>query len=218
MRRGSIVFVVVSMMPFAVQAAGGGKPSQVILDAAEKVRGVLAGRVRKGTPAEEKRKQELKKVIDGFLDYRRLAELSLGPHWKDRTAQEQTEFVQLLRDLIESAYTSPIENNIQFTLKIEEEQLAEDGKKAVVASVASAKNSKGRKVSEDLAFHLYLQGKQWLIFDVEFGDISMVRHYRSEFNRKIKKESYAALISAMKKKLEEIRAGKVKVGDKPPQL
>jgi len=217
MKSKALAAAVILLLQASVQAAGG-KPSRVVMEASERVRAVLSGKVKKGTPAEEKRKQELKQVVDGFLDYRKLGELSLGPHWKERTPQEQAEFVQLLRDLIESAYTSPIEDNIQFTLKIEEEQLSEDGKEALVVTVASAKNSKGREVAEDLTFHLYLQGKKWMVFDVEFGDISMVRHYRSEFNKKIKKESYAALIAAMKKKLEEIRAGKVKVGDKPPEL
>ena len=54
-----------------------------------------------------------------------------------------------------------------------------------------------------------------MIYDVEFGDVSLVRHYRGEFNRKIKKESYAALIKAMKSKLNEIKTGKVKPGTKP---
>ncbi len=193
-------------------------PAEVIRRAAENVRQVLAGKVKKGSPAEEKRKQELKKVVDSFLDYARLSEMSLGPHWKDRTEQERREFISLLRDLIEASYTSTIEDNIQFKLGIEEEQIEPDGSRATVVSVAKAKNKKGREVGEDLTFQLYLQGGKWLIYDVEFGDVSLVRHYRGEFNRKIKKESYAALISAMKKKLSDIRAGKVKIGDKPPPI
>jgi hypothetical protein len=43
---------------------------------------------------------------------------------------------------------------------------------------------------------------------VEFGDVSLVRHYRGEFNRKIKKESYQALVEVMREKLAEIRSGK----------
>jgi hypothetical protein len=38
-----------------------------------------------------------------------------------------------------------------------------------------------------------------------------VRHYRGEFNRKIKKEGYPALLTAMRKKLTEIKADQVKV-------
>jgi phospholipid transport system substrate-binding protein len=153
--------------------------------------------------------------VDKFLDYHELSKRSLGPHWKDRSPEEQTEFTQLLRDLIEEAYTQPISDNIEFTMEYEDEEIGEDGSSASVIAVASTKNKKGKTVSEDLTFHLYLKAKKWMIYDVEFGDVSLVRHYRGEFNRKIKKESYAALIKAMKKKLKEIKSGKVKPGTKP---
>jgi phospholipid transport system substrate-binding protein len=153
--------------------------------------------------------------VDKFLDYHELSKRSLGPHWKDRSAGEQTEFTGLLRDLIEEAYTQPISDNVDFTMEYEEEEIADDGATASVLAVASSKNKKGKTVSEDLTFHLYLKAKKWMIYDVEFGDVSLVRHYRGEFNRKIKKESYAALIKAMKSKLDEIKSGKVKPGTKP---
>jgi phospholipid transport system substrate-binding protein len=199
-------------MPLSLQAAP--PPQKVIQDASEQVRSTLKKKVKKGSKAAKAQKKKLKKIVDKFLDYHELSKRSLGPHWKDRSPEEQTEFTQLLRDLIEEAYTQPISDNIEFTMEYEDEEIAEDGTAAVMA-VASTKNKKGKTVSEDLTFHLYLKAKKWMIYDVEFGDVSLVRHYRGEFNRKIKKESYAALIKAMKNKLKEIKSGKVKPGTKP---
>lgn len=193
-------------------------PARVISKAAEQVRDILKSKVKKGSAAERRRKKKLKRVVDRFLDYHELARLSLGPHWRERSHQEQGEFTQLLRDLIEASYLSTISDNINFKLKIEDEEITEEGDQASVWAVASAKNSKQRTVSEDLTFHLFLKGQAWFIYDIEFGDVSLVRHYRGEFHRKIKKESYAALLRAMRKKLAEIRHGKLKVGDTPPPL
>ena len=206
------VVVLALCMPLGLQAAPA--PQQVIQDAAEQVRSILKKKVKKGSKAAKAQKNKLKKIVDTFLDYHELSKRSLGPHWKDRSPDEQTEFIQLLRDLIEEAYTQPISDNIEFTMEYEDEEIGEDGTAAVMA-VAATKNKKGKTVSEDLTFHLYLKTKKWMIYDVEFGDVSLVRHYRGEFNRKIKKESYAALIQAMKKKLTEIKSGKVKPGTKP---
>ncbi|MBN2496592.1 MAG: ABC transporter substrate-binding protein [Deltaproteobacteria bacterium] len=200
---------VLALLLLAAPARAAQSPQQVIHDGAEKVRSVLKHKTRKGSPAREKQKAELKQVVDGFLDYRELARRSLGPHWKDRSPQEQTEFCDLLRELIEASYTNAIRDNVDFSLDFEEEEIADDRSKATVAAVASAKNAKGKKVSEDLTFQLFLKERKWMIYDVEFGDLSLVRHYRGEFNRKIKKESYAALIAVMKKKLDEIRSGKI---------
>ncbi|RLB57900.1 MAG: hypothetical protein DRI34_06510, partial [Deltaproteobacteria bacterium] len=160
-------------------------PTRVITTAAEQVRAILKNKVKKGSAAERLRKKMLKQVVDGFLDYHELARLSLGPHWQERNNKEQREFTRLLRELIEASYLSTISDNINFKLKIEEEEIAEEGDKASVWAVASAKNSKQRTVSEDLTFHLFLKDKKWFIYDIEFGDVSLVRHYRGEFHRKI---------------------------------
>jgi phospholipid transport system substrate-binding protein len=206
--RGLLGIAVASLILPATSLAGVA-PQKVIEKATEDVRTVLKQKTKKGSKEEEAQKQQLKKVVDGFLDYNELARRSLGSHWLQRSALEKTDFTQLLRDLIEASYTNAIRNNVEFTMKYEGEKIDEEGSTASVTTMASAKNSKGKTISEDLLFHLFLKDGAWMVYDVEFGDVSLVRHYRSEFNRKIKKESYQALVEAMKKKLAEVREGKV---------
>jgi phospholipid transport system substrate-binding protein len=183
-------------------------PEQVIRNGAEEVRQILEKKVVKDSPEEDAQKKKLKKVVDGFLDYRELAKRSMGPHWKDRTPAEQRDFVQLLRDLIDSSYTGGIRNNINFKMRYSPQQIDPDGTTATVPTVASAKNSKGKLVTQDITFHMYLKNDKWMIYDIEFDDLSLIRHYRSEFNRKIKKDGYPALVAVMKKKLDEVKGGK----------
>lgn len=211
MRNLMIGFMTLWILPQPLHA--GQPPRQVIEASAESVKSVLRQKTAKGSKEEQEQKARLQKVVDGFLDFSELAKRALGAHWEPRTAQERTEFVKLLRDLIEAAYTNAIRQNVEFTLRIDEEQFSEDGATASVSAVASAQTKKKKTVSEDLVFHLLLQGERWMIYDVEFGDVSLVRHYRGEFNRKIKKESYAALVTAMKKKLDEVKAGKISEKD-----
>lgn len=192
-------------------------PQQLIQQAAEEVRGILKKKTRKGTPAHRQQKKKLKKVVDRFIDYHELARRSLGPHWSDRTPAQQEEFTGLLRDLIEESYTRPISKNVDFTMEYEEENIADDGATASVWAIASSKNKKGKTVSEDLTFHMYLKDGGWMIYDISFGEVSMVRHYRGEFNSKIKKEGWPALIAAMKEKLDEVKSGKAKA-EKQPKL
>ena len=197
------------LLGFSLPSFAANSPGQVISKGAENIRDILKVKVKKNSPAEASRKQKLEKVVEGFLDYEQLAKRALGPHWKARTDKEREEFTGLLRDLIESSYTNSISNNINFNLEIEDEQIDEEDGTADVSAVASAKNSKGKLVSEDLTFHMFLKKHHWMIYDIEFGEVSLVRHYRGEFNRKIKKESYAALVKVMRKKLKEIQSGKI---------
>ncbi len=197
------------------QALAAPSPKQTIEQSAEEVRTILRKKTTKDSAEEKKQKEDLKKAVDRFLDYASLAQKSLGPHWDTLNAKQRDEFSQLLRDLIEASYTSAIQSNIDFTLTYDAEEIKPDGSGASVSAVASAKSGKGKTVSEDLTFTLHLKDKKWMVYDVEFGDVSLVRHYRGEFNRKIKKDGYPALLTAMKKKLNEIRAGKVKIEQKP---
>ena len=183
-------------------------PKQVIQDGSDKIKQVLKKKTAKGSKARGLQKADLRTAVEGFLDYKELGRRALGPHWKDRSPEEQEDFYQLLRDLIESSYEGAIHSNADFELKIEDEEIDEEQAKASIMAVASGKDAKGKTVAEDLTFHLFLKNRKWMIYDVEFGDVSLVRHYRGEFNRKIKKESYAALIATMKKKLAEVGDGK----------
>jgi len=211
MQRTHTSLVLAFGLCLALPALAGPGPQQVIAEGAEAVRAVLKVKTTKGSRAETEQKNKLKQVVDGFLDYRELSTRALGPHWKERSDAERAEFVELLRDLIEASYTGAIRSNADFTLTFQPEEVAEDGATAQVSAVAAARTKKGKPVSEDLLFHLYLvpASRAWMIYDVEFGDISLVRHYRGEFNRKIKKEGYPALVATMKKKLEEVKSGKV---------
>ncbi len=201
-----LLVAAVTALPATALAARA--PQQFIREASDQVKSILAVKVAKGSQKGKAQKARLKKVVDRFLDYRELSRRALGPHWKDRSAEQQSEFVNLLRDLIEESYTGSIRKNIDYELEIENAEIDDDGAKAHVYAVASSKNDKGREVSEFLTFHLYLKDRSWMIYDVEFGDVSLVRHYRGEFNRKIKKESYEALVKVMREKLAEIRSGK----------
>ncbi len=201
-----LLAAIVTVLPASALAARA--PQQVIQEASDQVKSILAAQMTEGSQKEKAQKARLKKVVDRFLDYRELSRRALGPHWKDRSEKEQTEFVDLLRALIEESYTGSIRKNVDYELDIEDTEIDDDGAKAHVHAVTSSENKKGREVSEFLTFHLYLKNRSWMIYDVEFGDVSLVRHYRGEFNRKIKKESYQALVEVMREKLAEIRAGK----------
>ena len=111
------------ILGFSQPCLAGDSPTQIVNKGAENVRQILKKKVKKGSPAEAAQKKELKKTVEGILDYHELAKRALGPHWKARTDKEREEFIGILRDLIESSYTGSIRNNVNFNLEIEDEEL-----------------------------------------------------------------------------------------------
>ena len=45
---------------------------------------------------------------------------------------------------------------------------------------------------------------RWVVYDVITDDVSIVRNYRSQFNRIIRRDSYEVLVKKMRRKLEKL--------------
>src|SRR3712207_4474564 len=90
-------------LPLVVGAASPvlaqGSPKQVLQQTNEKVNALLRKTAPPGSPAEKKTRDEIKKIVNGFLDFEELGKQALGQNWGKRTKNEQTEFVELLREL-----------------------------------------------------------------------------------------------------------------------
>ncbi len=70
----------------------------------QEINRLLVQKLKPGSAAEKKTKEEVKKAVNSLLDFDELARLSLAKHWKSRTEKERTEFVRILKDLIERNY------------------------------------------------------------------------------------------------------------------
>jgi phospholipid transport system substrate-binding protein len=145
--------------------------------------------------------QKLKREVNQFLDFRELARRSLGKHWKKRSADERKEFVAILRQLIEHNYLKQARKNTGQNVDYRSEKIR--GKKAKV--VTAIKVKKKRRMQEVLVvYKLRKRDGRWVVYDVVTDDVSIVRNYRSQFNRIIKKKSYEHLVKKMRKKLKKI--------------
>jgi phospholipid transport system substrate-binding protein len=115
-------------------------------------------------------------------------------HWRERTPQEQQEFVGLFKDLVESTYINRLETSAQEKREIQYvgEQL--DGSRAVVkTNVVTRRNQQ-----VPIEYRLHKVDGRWLIYDVLIEGISLVNNYRAQFNRIITSSSYNDLIQKMK--------------------
>lgn len=169
----------------------------------------LATREVNGAEAEKAWEAEIEATIDDVLHWDELTRRALGRHWEKRNADEQKEFSALLREMIEASYRSKLRRNagskVDRPTKIEIEWLAEKlrGDKATSTTKVKA----GRDVAV-IEFKLLHADTGWRIYDVSIDDVSTVRTYRSQFGKIIAKSGFEELMSRMRTKTEEIRAGR----------
>jgi phospholipid transport system substrate-binding protein len=149
---------------------------------------------------EAKRRAALKSAIGRIFDYGEMAKRSLGVHWKKRSSAEQKEFVGLFASLLENSYASKIESYHNEKIVYDAESV--DGDYAEVKSrVVTAKRDE-----YSLDYRLLKEGTRWMVYDVVIEGVSLVSNYRTQFNKIITNQGYAALVKMLRTKKEEIAA------------
>ncbi len=152
-------------------------------------------------PDSKKRQQELQKVLDETIDFSELAARSLGDHWAKRSAEEQAEFLALLRDMLQANYEGKLQGQklgADYEIKYDDEKTR--GDKAIVKTTVVTKDG-----DKPVEYKLVQKGDDWVIFDVVIDDISLEETYRESYVQIIEKEGWPALIQRMKDKSKELR-------------
>jgi phospholipid transport system substrate-binding protein len=152
------------------------------------------------SPEHDAKRGEMRKIVSSFLDFEELAHRALARHWDAIEPKQRSEFVSVLRDLIERNYIKQVHGQPNYDLRFEKETLA--GSEATVDATLDAA-SDGKKVKVAMEYKLLYKAGKWLVYDVITDEQSMLENYRAEFNKIIKKESFEALIKRMKKRLEK---------------
>jgi phospholipid transport system substrate-binding protein len=152
------------------------------------------------SPEQDAKRSEMRKIVSGFLDFEELAHRALARHWDGITPKQRTEFVGVLRDLIERNYIKQVHGQPNYDLRFRKEAIT-DGEATVNATLDSSAD--GKKVTVEMEYKLLFKGGKWLVYDVVTDEQSMLENYRAEFNKIITKESFDALLKRMKKRLEK---------------
>ena len=160
----------------------------------DKIQSILSDPSLKGEAKATARREKLKEAISERFDFEEMARRSLGAQWQKRTPEEQKEFVQLFRDLLEGTYLGKLEEysgeKVRYINERQEKDLAEVNTKVV--------NNKGEEFTLD--YRMRDANGDWKVIDVVVENISLVNNYRSQFNRILTKSSFEDLMQAMKQK------------------
>ena len=174
----------------AVTAAEAGAPTDQLKQQVDEVVRVLEDPAAKARPA--RRRAAVRKIAENIFDYPDTARRALGPHWAARTPEEQREFVTVFADLLDRAYLSKIDLYQGEKVRYADETV--DGNQATVKTMLVT--PKGTSIPVDYRMHL-VNGR-WLVYDVVIEGVSLVANYRTQFNRIVRTESYAALVQKLR--------------------
>lgn len=197
----AIIFVVSSAM--AGEAKGEiPDPVKLLKNSTKSVQLILKKVTESSAPEEiTKTQEELKAEVNKLLDFDELATRALGQHKKSLTEKQVDEFNSLLRELIERAYTNRIKGSKDFEIKITKKEIESDN--AFVEMIASADGK-----SAKTAYRLHKKDGKWIAYDFIIEDVSLVKQYKTQFNKIIAEKGFDILINKMKTKINELDKAK----------
>lgn len=144
------------------------------------------------------RNQRLSTLVSELLDLEELSRQALRDHWDTRTPAQREEFVSLLRQLVQEQYERNLERTMNYTVTYDGADVR--GQVVTVRTLASsASNRRAPAVSID--YQMMKVGNTWRVFDISTDGVSLVRNYRTQFNRIIERDGWDALIARMRDRL-----------------
>jgi phospholipid transport system substrate-binding protein len=149
------------------------------------------------------RRMAMQKAIDERFSYPQMVRRSLGKTWDSLSDQDKQNFIKLFKGLLENSYASKLESysdeKINFTSEVVK------GKYALVKTDVVRPNS-----TIGVDYKLILDNGKWEVYDFVIEGVSMVRNYKSQFTKIIRRDSYEVLVEKLTKKINELEKGSKK--------
>ena len=192
-------------------------PASVLAgEATDRVRGelnritaIVKDPTLQGAAKEDERKARVKELIWQWFDVQEMARRSLAGHWAKRSEEERKDFAELFGDLFVESYTRLVVDHLGDQRVIYLSESVDGG----VATVQTKFLSK-RDEPSFVDFAMFRRDGIWAAYDVVIDEVSIVKTYRTQFNKIIQTQSYEALVKKMRIKQESEGLGTAAKGSR----
>ncbi|HEX9742606.1 MAG TPA: ABC transporter substrate-binding protein [Nitrospiraceae bacterium] len=147
------------------------------------------------------RRKRLEQMIAARFDYREMAKRTLPKQWKTLSAAQQREFVDLFQSFLSASYADKIEGYSGEKVEYLSERIEGD-----YAEVRTKLVSEKTEIPID--YRLMSRTGEWFVYDVVADGISLVRNYRSQFDKIIRESGYPDLVEELRRKSKESKPPK----------
>lgn len=168
-------------------------PTEVVRTTITKVFRILEDEKLKDPAKLIPRRHMLEEVIASQFDYTEMSKRSLAAHWIPLTAGERAEFVELFKSFLSDRYAEKIEGYSGEQVSYLSERIEGD-----YAEVRTELRSSKVKIPMD--YRLHVKDGTWHAYDLVVDGVSLVKNYRSQFEKIIYKSSYQELVRRLRER------------------
>jgi len=140
-------------------------------------------------PPDKRRKIE--EIVASRFDYREMSKRTLASQWGRLTEREQEEFVKLFQSFLSDRYAGRIQDYSGEKVEYLGERLEGPYAEIRTKMVSS-------KTDYPLDYRMINKDGRWYAYDIIADGVSLVKNYRSQFEKIIRAESYAELVKRLK--------------------
>ncbi|MBW1965282.1 MAG: ABC transporter substrate-binding protein [Deltaproteobacteria bacterium] len=163
----------------------------------DKVLTILRNPAFKEESTREIQRQKLRTVVEAFFNYNEISMRTLGRNRKSFTPVQMDEFSDLFTRLLEKIYLNRIREYSDEKVIYGKATMLSENKAEVETTVVTA--SKQIPIN----YRVVLKYGEWRGYDVIIEGVSLVRNYRSQFNKILQKKTPEDLLQQLREKVNE---------------
>ncbi len=137
--------------------------------------------------------QLVDEILLPHMDFEAMAQLALGPPWRDATPEQRREFTDEFRNLLVRTYSTAWLAYDNQTIEYLPVRPASRPDRATV-TVRLLESGGQRTI---LAYSLRLKNGAWKVYDLALDGVSLLTNYRSEFPARVRAVGLDGLIVEM---------------------
>ena len=187
-----LILAVVLMIPLQGYAA---TPKETVEGGVNKVIATLGDPAFKAK-AKDDQIAQIGEEIDSIFDFKELSRRTLGRNWKKMKPEQQKEFVQLFKKLLQGVYADRLLAYSDQKIIFDKETMLKKGRAEVQSFLQT---SDGTKIP--LFYRLTNKSGSWKVYDVIIEGVSMVKNYRTQFREVLSNGGPDKLLKVLRDKV-----------------
>lgn len=148
----------------------------------------------KGTEYTQERREKLKDIINGIIDYQAMAQYALQETYDTLTTEQREEFVDLFATIIRDQSLNKLDI---YRADVRYESINVNDDTAVVKTMVTLDDVR-TPVIYDMKYKN--NNSQWVVTDMIIDDVSTAGSYRRQFQNIIRKKGYQSLLETLRKR------------------
>jgi phospholipid transport system substrate-binding protein len=156
---------------------------------------VLRDPAFRGESAKKLKKEKILSILNNIFDYIELLKRTLSRNWDKLNPDQREEFKKLYKALLEKVYMDKILAYTDQEVVFKRERPLSKNKVEVESKIVSG------SIEIPIYFRMILKSGKWWVYDIVIEGISLVKNYRSQSKRILKKKSPEGMLEVLRKKV-----------------